>query len=296
MSKMRRITVFAVLMAVSLVGAWAQETEPQDSTVEVIGWFCTNDTLEYSYSTVSAEVVAGDTTVTEYTDNEIRICVVDSTKRGYTMESVLTSVEISDSTSAQGRLRLQAARLGLGAKVMFTTDEYGVFKEISNVKDLYQQSLDLQQKIVDQIYEETPALYAKMSKPEMLKMMKDQLRKELDSKEAASNRFIQFKMLFLNHGKVFRLGEYEMESEEGNVSYIVTKGALEDEEDSNDNEYQIYYKVEMPEEDGVKTTNYYEYTYFDDGWPRSAMMTIVEEGADKTTLTQMKLVWLSKVW
>ena len=52
----------------------------------------------------------------------------------------------------------------------------------------------------------------------------------------------------------------------------------------------------MPEEDGVKATNYYEYTYFDDGWPRSAQMTIVEESGDKSTLTQFRMVWLSKVW
>ena len=294
---MRKITIAAILMAVSLVQyAWAQESEPQDSTVEVIGWFCTSDTLEYSFSTVSAEVVAGDTTVTEFADNEIRICVVDSTKHGYTMESVLKSVEISDSTSAEGRLKLMAARMGMGSKVMFTTDEYGVFKEITNTKEVYQNSLEVQQKLVDQIYEETPALYAKMSKPEMLKLMKEQLRKELGSKEAFSDHFIQFKLLFLNHGKVFRLGEYDEKSEVGNVSYTVRKGSLEDDEDSTDGEYQIYYKVEMPEEDGVKTTNYYEYTYFDDGWPRSAQMTIVEESGDKSTLTQFRMVWLSKVW
>ncbi len=294
---MRKMTIAVILMAVSLVQqAWAQESEPQDSTVEVIGWFCTSDTLEYSFSTVSAEVVAGDTTVTEFADNEIRICVVDSTKHGYTMESVLKSVEISDSASALGRLRLQAARMGLGSKVMFTTDEYGVFKEITNVKALYQQSLESQQKLVDQLYDEYPALYAKMGKPEMLKRMKEQLRKELGSKEAVSDHFIQFKVLLLNHGKVFRLGEYEEKSEEGNVSFIVTKGALEDDEDSTDGEYQIFYKVELPEEDGVKATNYYEYTYFDDGWPRSAQMTIVEESGDKSTLTQFRMVWLSKVW
>ena len=294
---MRKMTIAAILMAVSLVQqAWAQESEPQDSTVEVIGWFCTSDTLEYSFSTVSAEVVAGDTTVTEFADNEIRICVVDSTKHGYTMESVLKSVEISDSTSAEGRLKLMAARMGMGSKVMFTTDEYGVFKEIINTKEVYQNSLEIQQKLVDQIYEETPALYAKMSKPEMLKLMKEQLRKELGSKEAFSDHFIQFKLLFLNHGKVFRLGEYDEKSEVGNVSYTVRKGSLEDDEDSTDGEYQIYYKVEMPEEDGVKTTNYYEYTYFDDGWPRSAQMTIVEESGDKSTLTQFRMVWLSKVW
>jgi serine/threonine protein kinase len=126
--------------------------------------------------------------------------------------------------------------------------------------------------------------------------LKEQLRKELGSKEAVSDHFIQFKVLFLNHGKVFRLGEYEEKSEEGNVSFIVTKGALEDDEDSTDGEYQIFYKVEMPEEDGVKATNYYEYTYFDDGWPRSAQMTIVEESGDKSTLTQFRMVWLSKVW
>ena len=294
---MRKTTFAALLMAVLLVQqAWAQEVEPQDSTVDVIGWFSTRDSLEYSFTSVTAEVVAGDTTVTEYTDNVFRICVTDSTKHGYTMESVLTSVEISDSTSAEGRLKLMAARMGMGSKVKFTTDECGAFKEITNTKEVYQNSLEVQQKLVDQIYEESPALYAKISKPEMLKLMKEQLRKELGSKEAFSDHFIQFKMLFMNHGRSFKLGEYDVPTDEGNVSYIVTKGALEDEEDSTDEEYQIYYKVEMPEEDGMKTTNHYEYAYFDDGWPRSVQMTIVEEGAEKTTLTQLKMVWLSKVW
>ena len=293
---MRRLFIAAVLLAASLVGARAQETESNDSTVEVIGWFCTSDTLEYSCNTIVAEIVAGDTTVTEYAWNEFRVCVTDSTKNGYTMEWVPTAVEYSDSASADGRLKLQAARLALGSKVMFSTDECGVFKEITNLKMVYQQSLDVQQKLVDQLYEETPALYAKISKPEMLKQLKERLHKELGSKESAAEQFACLRMLFLNHGKVFQVGEYNVKSDDRDVYYVVTKGPTEGEEDASDREYQIFYELRLPEHDGVKLTNYYDYTYFDDGWPRRAMMTIVEDKGDKSTLTQMKLEWESKAW
>lgn len=293
---MKKHVFLAMLMAVSLVQLRAQEVESEDSTVSVIGWFCPTDTLEYSISTTVEEIADGDSTVTEWTWNEFRICVKDSTKHGFTMEYVPTAMEMSDSTSAQGRLTLEAARMALGNRVMFSTDEMGVFKEITNLKEVYQNTLAVQQRLVDKLYEENPALYAKVSKPDMLKQMKERTHNLFGSKEGAAENFMALKMLFLNHGRQLPVGERELDTEVGKTYYIISTGAEEGEPNPTEGEYQIYYEVETPETDGVKTTNYYDYAYFGDGWPRRAMMTIKEDEGGKTTLTQVKIEWKSKSW
>ena len=283
----------ATLAMFTFAAGRAQTAEPADSTVEVTAWFCTTDTLEYAVNTISAEIADGDTTVTNTTWSEFRICVLDSTRQGFKLEYVPTSVSTSDSTSSEGQLLLMTARMALGNRVVFSTDENGVFKQIENQKEVMGNALSVQQRLVDWMYEQSPSLYAVMSKTDMLKKMKKQLQ---GNKEHIMENNVNLRILFLNHGQSFPLGEREVESGVGHITYIVSKGPLEGEKETNQNEYQVYYKVERTEPDGTKATNYYDYAYFADGWPRNVTMTIEEQKDGKTMLTQTHVEWVTKAW
>lgn len=146
--KMKMKTMLCAVLLFLSMAAQAQNQETadsvaKDSVVRVIGWFCKTDTLEYNYSMVVAEVVGTDTTVVEAGGNDFSICVTDSTKKGYTMELVNSNPWRSDSTSAKGRMTLEAARMAAGTKVRFSTDEMGVFQGIINWKELYKKRFGL---------------------------------------------------------------------------------------------------------------------------------------------------------
>lgn len=290
----------AVLLFLSMaVQAQNQETADSvaaDSLVRVIGWFCKTDTLEYTFSQVVADVVGTDTTVVEAAGNDFRICVADSTKKGYTMQLVNTDVWQRDSTSVKGRMTLEAARMALGTKVLFSTDEMGGFQEIINWKDLYKNALNYQDKLVNRIFYEHPELYARQNIDELKKQIKQNTEELMGSQEKITDLFHQLKLLFAFNGKVLPVGESTVENAGTKFHYIARNGALEGEDDSTENEYQLYAEMTEKEADGTTTNYFYDYAYFDDGWPRSVMATVEEEKADKKVITQMKINWLTKAW
>ena len=292
------LSVFLLLFSM-MVNAQNQEvadTAKTDSLVRVIGWFCKTDTLEYTVSTVVAEVVNGDTTVVEAGGNSFRICVVDSTKNGYVMEYVNTDVWRKDSTTANGQIILAAARKALGFKTRFSTDEMGSFREIINWKELYKNSLEVQEKVINQVFYEHPELYARQNINELKKKLKENSEELMGSKEKITKLFAHLTLLFSFHGKELPVGESTFEKDGQSYYYQVHAGALEDEENSNENEYQLYCTLKEKEDDGSLTSYYYDYAYFDDGWPRSVIATVVEEQAGKTVITQQHIDWVTKSW
>ena len=298
--KMKNYVLSVSLLLFSLaVNAQNQEkadTAKTDSLVQIIGWFCKTDTLEYRLSTVVAEVADGDTTVVESGGNDFRICVVDSTKNSYVMELVNTDAWRSDSTSVTGQQVLAAARMALGTKVRFSTDEWGAYQEIINWKDLYKNSLSIQDKLVNEIYYKHPELYARQNINDFKKQLKEMMEEKMGSKEKITDLFPHLQLLFAFHGKELPVGESTVENGKAVIRYIVHSGALEDEDNSNENEYQLYCQMEEKEDDGSTTHYYYDYAYFDDGWPRRVLATIEEEKEGKTVITQQEIEWLSKSW
>ena len=62
------------------------ETSSADSLINVIAYFCKNDTMGYNYQNVKMKIVDNDTTVNFYSDSEFRLIVRDSTSQGYKFE------------------------------------------------------------------------------------------------------------------------------------------------------------------------------------------------------------------
>ena len=295
---MKRILLgISLLLLTSTVHAQIDaDASELDSLVRVIGWFNKTDTLEYHLSLVEAIIENGDTTVIEATSSEFRITVVDSTKNGYVMRYVPTEVWRNDSTSTEGQLLLAAARSSIGNEVLFSTDELGVFKEITNWKEVYKRATAYQQKMIDKAYYEHPELYARQPKQELVKRIKELTEKTLGTKEKMTEQFVALKLLFSFHGKELPLGEMELNENQLHYYYDVTQGKLEDEEDSTDDEYQIYVELKAEEDEDSHDQYYYSYRYFPDGWPRDVRSTVIEPLEGKKRITQIRIEWISKAW
>lgn len=295
---MKRILLgFSLLLLTSTVHAQINvDASELDSLVRVIGWFNKTDTLEYHLSLVVALVENGDTTVTEATSSEFRITVADSTKNGYVMRYVPTGVWLNDSTSTEGQLRLAAARSSIGNEVLFSTDELGVFKEITNWKEVYKRATAYQQKMIDKAYYEHPELYARQPKQELVKRIKELTEETLGTKEKMTEQFVALKLLFSFHGKELPIGEMELNENQLHYYYDVTQGKLEDEEESTDDEYQIYVELTAEEDEDSHDQYYYTYNYFPDGWPREVRSTVIEPLEGKKRITQIRIEWISKAW
>ena len=295
---MKRILLgISLLLLTSTVHAQINvDASELDSLVRVIGWFNKTDTLEYHLSLVEAIIENGDTTVIEATSSEFRITVVDSTKNGYVMRYVPTGVWLNDSTSTEGQLLLAAARSSIGNEVLFSTDELGVFKEITNWKEVYKRATAYQQKMIDKAYYEHPELYARQPKQELVKRIKELTEKTLGTKENMTEQFVALKLLFSFHGKELPLGETELNENQLHYYYETTQGKLEDEEDSTDDEYQIYVELTAEEDEDSHDQYYYSYRYFPDGWPRDVRSTVIEPLEGKKRITQIRIEWISKAW
>lgn len=295
---MKRILLgISLLLLTSTVHAQINvDASELDSQVHVIGWFSKTDTLEYQFSQVVGEIVNGDTTIIDGSGGDFRICVTDSTKKGYKMELVFTDVWKRDSLSIQGQLCLMASRMALGSKVLFSTDEWGCFQGVDNWKERYKMGFDVMKKLIDSSYFNHPELYARQPKEELIKKLKEQYNELVGTKEKMTELFAPLNLLFSFHGHVFPIGESTVEKDGRSCYYQVHAGALEDDEDSDEDEYQIYIELEEKNDDGSLTSYHYEYAYFEDGWPRSVLATVVEEQAGKKVITQQHIDWVTKTW
>ena len=67
--------------------AMTAQQASQDSVVNVIAYFCKNDTMCYQYQDYEAKVENNDTIVDHYIKSDIQLVVVDSTSKGYLIDA-----------------------------------------------------------------------------------------------------------------------------------------------------------------------------------------------------------------
>lgn len=274
----------------------ASTQENADSVLNVVGWFCKGDTLEYKLSSTVAEIVGNDTTIIESNSENFRVCVTDSTKKGYVMEYMLTDVDMRDTTTLKQQIQLQSVRLGMNQKVVFTTSELGVFQEIKNIKEIYNRSLRNQQQVVGDLFERMPSRFGDITRDDLLKSMKSKLDELFSSQENLAGQYVGLRLLFSNHGKAFALGEHEEDNGTSHAFVSVSKGKIDGEEYSTDDDYQVYIKLTENTAEASSTQYFFDYSYFSDGWPSEVVSTVEEHQGGKQIITQIVITWLTKSW
>lgn len=210
------------------------ETE-QDSTVDVIGWFEKNDTLDYWIYENRLKINDNDTTMTAGVASKVRLVVTDSTSNGYKMDYTFLEFQ-GDSLvdSALGKFQNELVEmLGnkfAGTTVRFETDELGKITKMTNLKQLKKTAKSQFEDVMD----------AMSGMPEMQDLKEimpgiGKLGKFMDSDDLVDGYIEELQLLFAYHGSSFNIGEFS------------------DHEDATDSQYEndTYIIIESDPEEGT---------------------------------------------
>ena len=110
----------------------------EDSTINVVAYFCKNDTMEYRMEELQQKICGNDTTQNYYISEDFRIIVRDSTSNGYKLEySSLGNREMEGNrVDILNKTVLEkVAELSDRQHVIFTVDELGNLQHIENWRE-----------------------------------------------------------------------------------------------------------------------------------------------------------------
>lgn len=221
---MRKLVLFFICMLPLTSGIFSHaqsvgaqdNVEKQDSTVDVIGWFLKNDSVDYWIQEGRWKVTGNDTVLTAGVSTKVRIVVTDSTSNGYKMDyTFLKFVPDTLAKSGAGRfMNKLVEKFGnkiVGTTVHFDTDEYGKITKIHNL---------------GQIKKQVKSLYKNMAlELESIKELKKagvdikKIMKEIDPDEMVDDYLEELKLLFAFHGTSLILGEFKEHNDATGTTY-----------------------------------------------------------------------------
>ena len=216
--------LFAVLMACAATpctGATQHDgkTSPQDTTLDVIGWFCNRDTITYWIQESDWKIHGVDTIQTAGISTKVRITVEDSTATGYRMDYTFLDVRgdsLADSELGNFQNKM-ASLLGskiIGTTISYETDEYGRILKINNIGKIKKQAKSLFKEAVKE-----------MGKLPWMKGLKEMgldltdYAKGIDSDLLVEGYVEELKLLFTCHGMSYDVGETTARNEATETHY-----------------------------------------------------------------------------
>lgn len=195
----------------------AQETVArQDSTVDVIGWFAKNDTLDYWINESKWKISGEDTVMAAGVSTKVRIVVTDSTSKAYKMDyTFLEFYPDSLADSAMGKLQNTIVKKYgdkiVGTTVHFETDEYGEITKFNNLSQIKKQAKAIFKGAMSEVFALDEVKQAGISMRSALK--------EVDTDELIDGYLEELKMLFMHHGRSLRVGEFTEHEDATATSY-----------------------------------------------------------------------------
>lgn len=248
------IAIVAVLFAVLTVNAQSTTLEQEsDTTINVVGYFCKNDTMTFRNHQLKQKITDNDTILTYDISDEFMIVVTDSTSKGYRMEYIPVShVSNVDSDTLMNGLMDELWKKSKDLHCIFTTDELGQVQHIENwreIRDMMKKAVPL---VLDWFYQNKPGLDSIISRRQFENMLLVEFSTESKIREA----YDELDLLFGVHGKSFEIGQKELDDvENGYPQHIIAKVGYTEQEDDNDFEgdYAVMTKsvVTIPVEDAM---------------------------------------------
>ena len=331
---MKHIYILLFLAVVYSVHVSAQvqtaESSSADSLINVVAYFCKNDTMDFRIEEAKHKIRGNDTTLCRYSSEDFRLIVRDSTSNGYKLEYIslgnreLEGEELGFLTKP---LLEKVAELSDRQKVIFTIDEVGNLQHIENwreIKKTMQESIKI---MCDSLYGNQPMLDSIMPRNRFEMSMNLRFATE----ESIWNAYEELQLLFCVHGKAFTIGQKEVKDDSGYPSVtntIVSYGSY-NEEDAIDGDYFIEGKTTqtIPSEDLVTLVNgqlsgllsdeavnkmkeanlekQFEdaqmivleaYYLFFNGWPCDMTKSTIIDVNGYKNITTSHIQWLSRRW
>lgn len=301
----------------------------QDSVVNVIAYFCKNDTMCYQYQDYEAKVENNDTIVDHYIKSDIQLVVVDSTSKGYLIEysTLNTTVEHKDSMFTRV---MQSIMEKMGdVKVLFSTDEYGTIEHVKNWTEVKNYMKAAYKAIFDSIYANLPA----MSEVIPRHRFEAQVATMFSNEKAFLANSDDLQLLFLLHGKSLPIGKVENDdpSDNGYPQHCVTVtsyGMTDDDYGFEDDYYvhcvsettipkddvkdmlKLYFNkmisdkhldevnqtIDSTEYSEAKVTLSEQYNYFYNGWPCEMTRSKLIDLMGTQTFEIKNIVWNTRRW
>lgn len=306
------------------------QQESQDSTINVVAYFCKNDTLGYDFQHMKMKIVDNDTTVNYYFNSEFQLIVRDSTSQGYKIEMkpISNHVEMPNDTLMAQMIEKLANSMG-DIPLVFTTDEYGTIQHAENWREVR----DFTRKMVKSL---TDSLYT--LKPELAKVVDRQrleasLNLQFSNEKAILNGYEELRILFGLHGKSYRIGknEEDLTNPSGypqHLEFIVSYGKTSEDYGFEDDYFvnclsevtipakdvvnlttdrtNMMYNHEMTDEErqnlekeideDAKVSIIEDYDYFYNGWPCDMMYEKVTDLKNVRNVEVYRIQWTSRFW
>ena len=280
---MKKTLLLLILCLASVaMTAWPQNLmlgqEEPENKIEVVGYFCKNDTMTYRQRHSKCIVQENDTTLSETVSEsyveEFMIVVTDSTSEGYKMkyipQSFILDTTVFDTGTATSQMTINAIALRqLMQSVVceFTTDEKGLLKSISNWREISDQLKKGVKATCDNLY----ATITDLDTTVLRQQLEAILSLHFSTEEGVRNSYMELKDLFGLYGSTFDIGDKEVETEDYDYSQLISAEVFDN------GDYAIL-KVLAPDQivDSQKTANpngaevkvVYLFLFFKNGWPK----------------------------
>ena len=265
--------------------AVSAEQVSQDSTINIIAYFCKNDTLEYVYHDYKAKVENNDTTVKHHIVDQFQLIVRDSTANGY-------EIEVKP-------LKTEQNKMG-DMSTILTTDELGQIQHIKNWKEIKDFTRRVIKAFCDSLYANQPQLNEIIPRTRF----ESQINMQLANEKAYLENSDDLQLLFLMHGKCVNIGKTDSDDTDENGyqqhTTIVAGYEKTDEETGFEDDFfmEAIVKKTIPKDDvkqyainainmtvadtyagkvneemdkieyqDATVTSYENYEYFYNGWP-----------------------------
>ncbi len=229
-------TIWAIaVLLLAMLKVNAQNTtleQKSDTIINVVGYFCKNDTMTFKKHHLKQRIEGNDSTLTYDLVDEFMIVVTDSTSSGYRMELIPISYKQSvGGNTIMNRLFNELWEIKKDVHCIFTTDIFGKVQHIENwreIRDLMKKAIP---RIIDGLYNIKPVLDSIVSRPQLENMMLIDLSTEENIRET----YDELDLLFGAHGKSLNIGQKEFDDvNNGYPQHIIAKVGYTEQEEEGD--------------------------------------------------------------
>ena|SRR5574344_16607 len=244
--------IFFALFVLFSTSAKAQNVtllnqEDSSNVIDIVGYFCKGDTLEYENMQDSWVCTLGDTSDVSRYITDFRVIINDSTKNGYEMEYIPLNYSVCQETSEDETSSMKKNLEDITTSLIFskhihakfTTDEFGGIKHIKNWKEIKTALYDGIEKTYDSLYQTKPGLDSIISRKNITAIIK----LKISTEDGIKDVYKDMNMLFGLHGKEFDIGKTESTDSTGYPSKTILVASLENAdkniEDSYDGDYGV---------------------------------------------------------
>lgn len=203
-------SLVAVISTMTMRGEITAQQESLDSTLNIIAFFCKNDTMDYRYEYVKAKVTGNDTVINLHCLSDIRFIVRDSTSEGYEIESIPMGCEMYYGTDSLMNSIMNTLYEKMGdIHTIFTIDEYGTLQHIKNWKEIKDFSRSLVKHFCDSLYSAVPDLNEVIPRSRLEMFFGARFINEKKYMEEED----ELQLLFSIFGTTFSIGKQNLETQ-----------------------------------------------------------------------------------